>query len=87
MEALEFLAIPEKFSGLDIPTYQYFNQLLNNRTVIFDSEVDENIIEAVYMPLRDFENDNSNQPITLILNSSGGSVSDGFFLAHYLASY
>lgn len=87
MEALEFLAIPEKFSGLDIPTYQYFNQLLNNRTVVFNSEVDENIIEAVYLPLKDFEDDDSEKPATLILNSSGGSVSDGFFLAHYLTSY
>ena len=87
MEGFEFLAIPEKFSSLDIPMYQYFHQLLNNRTIIFNSEVDENIVEAVYLPLKDFENDDSDEPVTLVLNSIGGSVSDGFFLAHYLASY
>lgn len=27
------------------------------------------------------------EPVTLILNSSGGSVSDGFFLAHYISQY
>jgi len=39
------------------------------------------------LPLRAFEQDDSNEPVTLILNSSGGSVSDGFFLAYYLAQY
>lgn len=87
MEGLEFLTIPEKFSGIDIVSYQYFNQLLNNRTVVFNADVDENVIEAVYLPLKNFEEDDSDEPVTMILNSSGGSVSDGFFLAHYLASY
>ena len=27
------------------------------------------------------------EPVTLIMNSSGGSVSDGFFLAHYISQY
>ena len=87
MENFEFLTLPEKFSGLDAVSYQYFNQLLNNRTVVFNSDVDENVIEAVYLPLRDFENDNNDEPVTMILNCSGGSVSDGFFIAHYIASY
>lgn len=87
MEGLEFLAIPEKMGGIDILTYQYFNQLLNHRTVIFNTGIDENIVELVYLPLRDFENDDSDEPVTLILNSSGGSVVDGFFLADYLTHY
>lgn len=87
MEGLEFLAIPEKMGGIDILTYQYFNQLLNHRTIIFNTEITEDIVEAIYLPLRDFENDDSDEPVTLILNSGGGSVSDGFFLASYLASY
>ena len=39
------------------------------------------------MPLRDFELDDSMEPVTIIMNSSGGSVSDGFFLAHYISQY
>jgi len=31
--------------------------------------------------------DDSSDPVTLILNSMGGTVSDGFFLAHYIANY
>ena len=87
MSGFEFLAIPEKYSSVDIIEYQYFHQLLENRTIIFNSEIGEDIIETLYLPLRDFENDDSNEPITIILNSVGGSVSDGFFLANYLASY
>lgn len=73
--------------NFDPVSYQYFHQLLNNRTVIFNDDVQESIIEKVYLPLRDFEKDSSMEPATLILNSSGGSVSDGFFLAHYIKHY
>ena len=74
-------------SGLDITTYQYFNQLLNNRTIIFNRDIMEDIVEAVYLPLKDFEEDDSTAPVTLILNCIGGSVSNGFFLAHYISQY
>ena len=87
MSGFDFLAIPEKYSSVDAIEYQYFHQMLDNRTIIFNSEISEDIVETLYLPLRDFENDNSDEPITIILNSVGGSVSDGFFLANYLASY
>ena len=74
-------------SGFDPAIYQYFNQLLNHRTIIFNCDVQEDIIEKIYIPLRDFELDESKEPVTMIMNSSGGSVSDGFFLAHYIAQY
>ena len=71
----------------DPTMYQYFNQLLNHRTIIFNCDVSEKIVEKVYLPLREFEKDDSNEPVTIIMNSSGGSVTDGFFLAHYIAQY
>ena len=73
--------------GFDPVLYQYFNQLLNHRTIILNDSVEESIIEKVFLPLRDFEQDNSMEPVTLIINSSGGSVSDGFFLAYYISQY
>ena len=73
--------------GFDPATYQYFNQLLNHRTIIFNCDVQEDIVEKVYVPLREFEQDDSMEPVTIIMNSSGGSVSDGFFLAHYISQY
>ena len=67
--------------------YQYFNQLLNHRTIIFNCEVSNDLVERVFIPLREFEQDDSMEPITLIINSAGGSVSDGFFLAQYISQY
>lgn len=84
--------LEELFSSMqtydfDPVMYQYFNQLLNHRTIIYNSDVGEDIVEKVYLPLKAFEEDHSNEPVTLILNSGGGSVADGFFLAHYLTTY
>ena len=73
--------------GFDPSMYQYFNQLLQHRTIIFNCDVQEDIIEKEYIPLRDFEKDDSMEPVTIIMNSSGGAVSDGFFLAHYISHY
>ena len=73
--------------GLDPVTYQYFHQLLEKRTIILNYDVSDDIIERVFLPLKEFEEDDSTEPVTLILNSSGGSVSDGFFLAHYISQY
>lgn len=73
--------------GLDPVTYQYFHQLLEKRTIILNYDVSDDIVERVFLPLKEFEEDDSTEPVTLILNSSGGSVSDGFFLAHYISQY
>ena len=86
MDIEELFGEVEKF-GFDASTYQYFHQLFNHRTILFNDDVQEDIVEKVFLPLREFEKDSSTEPVTLILNSSGGSVSDGFFLAHYLKNY
>lgn len=82
----EFVTDPE-IVGFDAVKYQYFNQLLNNRTIIFNKDADESLVEMVYVPLKNFEEDDSTAPVTLILNCSGGSVADSFFLAYYLKHY
>ena len=83
------MGLYEKLGATELsPTsYQYYHQLFNNRTIILNDDVSEKIVEMVYLPLKQFEEDDSNEPVTLILNSSGGSVSDGFFLAYYLSQY
>lgn len=83
----ELINLIKLYCDLDPVDYQYYNQLLNKRTVVFNQEIEENIIELVYLPLKDFEEDDKEEPVTLILNSPGGSVSDSFFLAHYLKHY
>lgn len=72
---------------LDPITYQYFHQLIDNRTIVFNDFIGSDIVEKIYLPLRDFEKDDSVWPVTMIINSCGGSVSDGFFLAHYISQY
>ena len=84
---LDFLEVVKGYSELDIVSYEYFNQLFNHRTILFNQEVDDTVVEAVYLPLKEFEEDDIQTPVTLILNSPGGSVSDGFFLAHYISQY
>lgn len=83
----DFLEIVDKYSALDAVTYQYFNQLLNKRTIILNSEITENILELAVIPLRDFENDSSASPVTLILNTPGGSVADGMMLCNVIDNY
>lgn len=71
---------------LDPATYQYY-KCLEKRTILFNMDIMDNIIETVYMPLKDFEDDDSVAPVTMYLHSSGGSVTDSLFLTSYLKSY
>lgn len=86
MDEFDFLDL---LNGAEVSPaqYQYYHQLFHNRTIIFNGGVDDDIVEKVYLPLRDFEDDDSTTPVTLILNSFGGSVTEGFFFAHYLSKY
>lgn len=86
MDLEELLALLQP-NDLNPITYQYYHQLLEKRTILLNQEITDSIIEMVYLPLKDFEEDDSNEPITIILNSVGGSVSNGFFLAHYLKNF
>lgn len=74
-------------TGVDKIDYQYFHQLIHNRTIVYNQEVDESIIESLYLPLKDFENDTNNKPVTLILNSPGGSITDSLFICNYIDNY
>lgn len=87
MNDLEFLGFAEATSSLDPIMYQYFNNLLNRRTIVLNSEIDENILETVVLPLKEFENDDITKPVTLILNTPGGSVADGLMLCNVIDNY
>ena len=73
--------------SIDPATYQYFNKLENERTIIFNQEVDDRIVERVAIPLMDFEKDSSQDPVTLIFATVGGSISDGFVLCNIIDNY
>jgi len=86
MDLEELFGEVEKFS-FDPQTYQYFHQLFNKRTIILNDYVCDETVEKVFLPLREFEMDDSTEPVTLILNSAGGSVTNGFYLAQYISQY
>lgn len=82
-----FLTLIEEQSGLDPIMYQYFNHYQNHRTIIFNRAVDDSIVETVILPLKEFENDDSNEPVKLIISTPGGSVSDGLILCNIIDNY
>jgi len=86
MDLEELFGEVEKF-GFDPITYQYFHQLLDKRTIILNEYVTDATVEKVYLPLKEFEEDYSTDPVTLILNSCGGSVANGLYLAQYISLY
>lgn len=87
MSDLEFLGFANEVSTLDPIMYQYFKQLLKNRTIVLNAEIDESILETVVLPLKDFEEQESDKPVTLILNTPGGSVADGLMLCNIIDNY
>ena len=86
MDLDELFSEVEKF-GFDPIAYQYFHQLLDNRTIVMNEFVTDATVEKVFLPMREFEKDDSQDPVTIILNSCGGDVSNGFYLAQYISQY
>lgn len=66
--------------------YMYL-QSLENRIVVFNEEVTENVVEKIITPLLNFESDDSAEPVTLYLQTVGGSVSDGLTLCSIIDNY
>lgn len=87
VKGLEFLELPMELSSIDPVTYQYMDHLLNKRTIVFNDEVGDNIVETVMLPLKKFERDDSQEPVTLILSTCGGSVFDAMSLLNMIDGY
>ena len=82
-----FLALVKSDSNLDPVMFQYFNHYKNHRTIIFNREVNESIVETVILPLKEYEQDNIQEPVKLIISTPGGSVSDGLILCNVIDCY
>lgn len=80
IDLAELLATPQDMSPA---AYQYYKNL-QNRTIILNDEITSNIVEAVILPLLEWDNDGSGEEINIILNSVGGSVFDGLVLCDIL---
>lgn len=73
--------------SLSIEDYQYFDSLFNHRTILWNQEVNESVVEKLILPLMRFEADESMEPVTLIFSTVGGSVSDSFVLCNIIDNY
>lgn len=82
-----FLTLIEDQSNLDPVMYQYFNHYKNHRTIVFNRAVDDSIVEMVILPLLEFEAEEDNTPVKLIISTVGGSVSDGLILCNIIDNY
>ena len=77
----------KEVSSLDPISYQYFDNLFNHRTIVFNQDVDESIVENVILPLRTFENDDSEEPVSLIINTPGGAALPSLVLINIIDNY
>lgn len=57
--------------------WSVLSELLKARTIRIDGPIDENVAAIVNASIDYLENQNSNEPIHLLINSSGGIVTDG----------
>lgn len=64
--------------------YQYYHQLFDKRTIVINDSIDSSLIETAVLPLLEFENDGTNEPINIILNTAGGSVLDSLHLCNII---
>jgi len=72
----ELLSKPNELSPI---SYQYYKSLKDRRIIINDT-ISQDILEYAVIPLIDMDNDESNKPIEIILNSLGGEIYNGFSL-------
>lgn len=73
IDLTELLSNPQELSPV---TYQYFKNL-TKRTIVFNEDVCADILEKFTLPLLEWDNDGTGEPITIILSSPGGSLFDG----------
>jgi len=64
---------------IDPVSYQYYKNL-SNRILVINDEINCDIIETAILPLLEWDNDGSNKPIKIFLNSNGGDVYHGMTL-------
>jgi ATP-dependent Clp endopeptidase proteolytic subunit ClpP len=64
------------FSPFDEFAFESYQQLLKDRTILFNGDVKDNIIERIVLPLTTLSQ-KSIKPIKLLINSPGGQVPEG----------
>jgi ATP-dependent Clp protease protease subunit len=68
---------PQKNDDLDKARF-IDRELLDSRTIIISQAIDSQLAKGIYSRLILLEKDNPEKPITVIVNSQGGSADSGF---------
>ena len=69
-----------------IENYWYF-KLLSERSILFNEECSQDIVEKIGMPLLKFDQDSSNDPVHLYINSEGGDVFSSLWICNIIDNY
>lgn len=77
MISLEELLKPDSLP--DIGLYRYYEKL-QERTIIINEDIDDDLLESAIIPFMDMDNDGSGKPIEIILSTCGGEIYSGFNL-------
>lgn len=77
---LEDLGAVLQPKGLPDPIlYQYYRNLLN-RKIIINEQIGDGLLETAILPFIEMDNDDSNDPIEIIISTVGGEIYSGFNL-------
>ena len=68
---------------LDVIKLAYVN-CLKNRTIFINDRIDDDSIEKYLVPLMFMNEDNSDKPITILLNSYGGEIVPSFSIVYQI---
>lgn len=80
----ELLKTTFENSALPDPVaYQYYNGL-NERRIIINEEISDDLLEYAILPFVEMDNDGTGEPIEIILSTVGGDIYSGFALVDVL---
>ena len=68
------------------PILYHYYKGLQNRTFYINAEIDSDLVDMVAMPLLAADREDPEKPITIYINTVGGSVFDGFNLCDIIRS-
>ena len=68
------------------PILYHYYKGLQNRTFYINAEIDSDLVDMVAMPLLTADREDPTKPITIYVNTIGGSVFDGFNLCDIIRS-
>lgn len=74
----------EYASETEYVSYAQYLACLKSRVVVLNDRIDDSVIDTIVLPLMAMDNDGTGEPITFILNTTGGYLGSGTAIVHTL---